>query len=296
MKRNKFWGVIEGFYGRYYSFYERCDLIKFLSSLKFNTYVYGPKSDPYHRKEYYKSYPTNQMKEFESLSNIAKQCHIQFNYALSPGSDPDIKAVLRKIRSMMSTGIEDYSLFYDDIKIELDERSAIMQAKSANEVYEMVKEKCKHTNFFFCPTQYCGFEKTEYILTIARKLNTNIKIFWTGKNVVSRKITETDVDRITEIIGRKPLIWDNIFANDYIPGIILKFPYHNREPGIIDKVSGILLNPMNQYLQSKPLIHTAGEFFKQPCKYKPQEFKFPPLSKKYKFLSVRVNELPDTGL
>jgi hyaluronoglucosaminidase len=65
------------------------------------------------------------------------------------------------------------------------------------------------------------------------------------------------------------LIWDNIFANDYIPGKILRFPYRNRTPTIINKIKGILINPMNNYLQSKPLIYTAAEYFKDPENYDP---------------------------
>jgi len=273
-KNRKIYGVVEGFYGKTYSFYERCDLIKFLSDLKLNTYVYGPKSDPYHREEYYKLYPPAQIKEFETLNNLAQEYRIRFNYALSPGPEPEIKSILKKIKSMMKIGIENYSIFYDDIKIKLDKKSALKQAESANIVYEIIKEKFANPVLFFCPTQYCGFEKTEYILTIVKTLNKNIEIFWTGKSVVSKKITEKDVDLITGLLGRQPLIWDNIFANDYIPGIILRFPYRKREPGIIKKVRGILLNPMNQYLKSKPLIHSASIFFRKPYNYDTKNFMF----------------------
>ncbi|MEO0189700.1 MAG: beta-N-acetylglucosaminidase domain-containing protein [candidate division WOR-3 bacterium] len=272
MKNSKIYGVIEGFYGRPYSFYERCDLIKFLSYLKLNTYVYAPKSDPYHRNEYYKLYPVNQLKEFEKLIDLSEEYNIEFNYALSPGAEPDLKLIIQKIRSMMELGIKNFSILYDDIKIRLDRKSALKQVESANRVYELLRTKLSNLQFFLCPTQYRGFEKTEYILTIAEELHKDIKIFWTGKNVISRKITAKDIDLVTEILGRPPLIWDNIFANDYIPGVILKFPYHNREPEIVKKVSGILLNPMNQYLKSKPLIHTAAEFFKDPYNYDPGRF------------------------
>ncbi|MCX7995484.1 MAG: protein O-GlcNAcase [candidate division WOR-3 bacterium] len=270
-KNNKIFGVVEGFYGRYYSFQERCDLIKFLAELGLNTYVYGPKSDPYHRKEYYRFYPSNQLKEFETLNTLAKRYKINFNYALSPGPRPSLDAILKKITSMLKTGIEHFSIFFDDIKIKLDAKSALMQIRCANEVYTMLKDKGKDTALYFCPTQYRGFERNEYIETVARNLNKNTQIFWTGKSVVSKKITVKDIENITQILQRPPLIWDNIFANDYIPGIILKFPYRNREPGIIDKVSGILLNPMNQYLQSKPLIYTAAQFFKDPYHYHPKD-------------------------
>ena len=102
------------------------------------------------------------------------------------------------------------------------------------------------------------------------RIKKNIQIFWTGKRVISRKIQEQDIDKITKIIDRAPLIWDNIFANDYIPLKIFKFPYRHRAPGIIEKVSGILINPMNQYIKSKPLVYTAAKFFRDPYNYEPK--------------------------
>jgi len=269
--KSKFFGVVEGFYRRTYTFDQRCDLIKYLSVLGLNTYIYGPKSDPFHRKEWPLPYPTKTLKEFEILSELSKKNSIIFNYALSPMAKPDVKKMILKVDSMIKIGISSFSLFYDDIKVLLTKKIAKLQADSANELYEFLKTKLASPVLFFCPTQYRGFDRNEYITTVARKLRKNIEIFWTGKRVVSRKITENDIDRITEILERPPLIWDNLFANDYIPGIILKFPYRHREPGIIQKVIGIVINPMNQYEWSKPLIYTAAKFFKDPYNYRSKE-------------------------
>ena len=96
-------------------------------------------------------------------------------------------------------------------------------------------------------------------------------MIWTGKSVVSHRITEKEVDKITRITGRKQLIWDNFFANDYIPlGVVLRIPYRFRQPGIVDRTLGILINPMNQYPDSKPAIYTVAKFINDPYRYKPR--------------------------
>lgn len=269
--KSKFFGVIEGFYRRPYSFSQRCDLVQFLNRIGLNTYVYGPKSDPYHRKEYHKPYPKEKLKEFEFLKNLAIKNKIIFNYALSPGSKPDLNLIIKKLSQFIDIGISNFSLFFDDIKILMNSQTAQMQAEIGNSVLQFLHKKVANPTLFFCPTQYRGFDRTEYLLKIAEKLNPDIFIFWTGKSVISKRITVKDVEKIKDILGRKMLIWDNIFANDYIPGVILRFPYHYREPGIIEKVSGILLNPMNQYEKSKPLISTAAKFFKDPYNYVPRK-------------------------
>lgn len=266
----KFFGVIEGFYRKPYTFSQRCDLIKFLAEIGLNTYVYAPKSDSYHRKEYNKLYPSARLKEFEVLNSLSTKYKICFNYALAPGVKPKIEYIIKKIEQLLKIGITNFSLLYDDIKIPLSAKSAEIQVETVNRLFEFLRDKSSASTLFLCPTQYCGFDKTRYILTIREKLDKEIPIFWTGRSVVSKIITEEDVDKITRIFNRPPLIWDNIFANDYIPGIILKFPYRNRESGIVEKVSGILINPMNQYQKSKPLIYTAAKFFSDPFNYQPK--------------------------
>jgi hyaluronoglucosaminidase len=267
----KFFGVVEGFYRRPYTFNQRLDLIAFLSDIGLNTYVYGPKADSYHRKYWQKPYPNKLLKRFEKLSDFSKKYSVYFNYALSPMAKPDVAKIIKKIASMVKLGIKHFSLFYDDITVPLTRDTAETQVKTANELLEFLKTKIPRPALFFCPTQYRGFKETEYILAVSKKLHKHIKIFWTGKRVVSKRITEKDINRITKILNRQPLIWDNLFANDYIPGTILRFPYRYRDPEIIKKVSGILINPMNQYKQSKPLIYTAAKFFKEPTKYIPRK-------------------------
>jgi hyaluronoglucosaminidase len=266
---DRIFGIVEGFYRRPYTFDQRLDLIDFLSALGLNTYIYGPKADPYHRKHWRKPYTQKKLMEFEKLNEISKKKNIKFVYALSPVYRPELSDVLEKIAAMKAIGIAHFSIFFDDIRVRLDTDSAERQLRLVNGLYEHLGSEFSNPSLSFCPTQYHGFKETPYIESIAAHLHPEIDIFWTGKKVVSPEITEDDVDRITQLLNRRVLIWDNIFANDYIPGKILRFPYRNRTPTIINKIKGILINPMNNYLQSKPLIYTAAEYFKDPENYDP---------------------------
>ena len=269
--KDKFFGVVEGFYRKPYTLEQRKDLIKYLSRLGLNTYIYGPKADVYHRKKWSEPYPNQKMKEFQILSELAGKYSVIFNYALSPMATPDIKMIIRKTSMMMEIGIQSFSLFFDDIRVPITKETAIVQAQVANDLFQFLCAKLSKPVLFFCPTQYRGFDKTDYLSIITHMLIKDIEIFWTGKRVVSPKITARDIDRYLEITRRPPLIWDNLFANDYIPGVVLKFPYRNREPSIIEKVRGIVINPMNQYVASKPLIYTAAKFFRYPHEYNPKK-------------------------
>ena len=263
----KLFGVVEGFYRRQYTFGQRLDLIEFLRTLGLNTYVYGPKADVYHRRRWQARYPKSKMKEFRKLNQYSMEAHVNFVYALSPGSHPDADTVVEKVDTMIDVGIGHFSLFFDDIRVPLNDETARKQVDSANTLFRHLEETLTTGSLSFCPTQYRGFKKTEYLEYVASNLHPDIDIFWTGKNVVSWAITERDVARISKIIGKPVLIWDNIFANDYIPGKILRFPYRRRSPGIVKAVRGILINPMNNYRESKPLIKTAAMFFLDPYGY-----------------------------
>jgi hyaluronoglucosaminidase len=269
---NKYWGVVEGFYRKPYSFDQRKDLIKFISDIKLNTYIYGPKEDPYHRKKYETLYPSRRLKEFAHLNGLANRYRVHFVYALSPGAHPDPKAILKKFRQLLCVGITKFAIFYDDINTERDKKTAGIQAQTANDLYEFLTGKTPSPIVFFCPTQYNGWNPTEYLLTVSKKLNPKIPMIWTGKRVVSHRITENHVDRINDLTGRRQLIWDNFFANDYIPlGVIIRIPYRFRQPGIVGKTEGILINPMNQYEDSKRAIYTAAKFINDPYRYEPQK-------------------------
>jgi hyaluronoglucosaminidase len=243
---NKLFGIVEGFYRRSYTFKQRLDLIDFISGLGLNAYIYGPKADPYHRKNW------------------------NFVYALTPLHKPNIREVIKKIDSIKELGVTNFSIFFDDIDVPLTYTSAQLQVQITNRLHEHLRSTLDKVTLSFCPTQYRGFKETEYIAHIGTSLSSEIDIFWTGKHVVSQEITESDINRITQILKRPVLIWDNIFANDYIPGRILRFPYRKRAPGIIEKIRGIVLNPMNNYSKSKPLIYTAAHFFKDPYNYDPK--------------------------
>lgn len=210
------------------------------------------------------------MRQFEKLVSACEQYAVHFNYALSPLTQPDSGKIIEKIARMIRIGIHHFSLFYDDIQVPLTRETADKQLHSANELMAFLNSELKYPVLFFCPTQYRGFKRTAYIDTVAKKLSKNIHIFWTGKNVVAKSITAGDIAKVSRILQRPPLIWDNIFANDYIPETILRFPYYHRSKEIIDKVTGILVNPMNQYEPSKLLIQTAAHFFNDPQHYVPQ--------------------------
>ncbi len=271
-------GVVEGFYGPTWDLLDRLSIIDLLSYLEMNTYVYAPKWDPYHRERWRSPYPENILLELEILSDHARRRRVEPVYALSPGLDidyssrEDLGALLRKYQQVMNAGYDSIALLLDDIPPVLRGRGyktlAEAQASLANKVYKELKPKI----MMLCPTHYWGYHE-DYLRELGEKLDPEVKIFWTGPGIVSRKITVEGVKKFIEITGRKPLIWDNYPVNDYflVKGYYRLHlgPYKGRDPKILDMAEGILLNPMNQAELSKIPIHTAGIFLQDPQHYNP---------------------------
>jgi hyaluronoglucosaminidase len=178
--------------------------------------------------------------------------------------------IIDKIKTLVEIGVRHFSLFFDDISVPLSATTALRQIAIAHDVMAFLKTFIRRPVLFFCPTQYHGFRKTDYLLTIRDRLHKDIDIFWTGKHVVSPRITEKDIRTITSLLGRAPLIWDNIFANDYLPGVVFRYPYRFRSWAVVQRTRGVFINPMNHYRASKPLLYTAATFFCSPQTYVPQ--------------------------
>lgn len=133
---------------------------------------------------------------------------------------------------------EKYALLFDDIDSEMTKPDKEMfqsfahaQVSVSNDIYNHLATKINCLNFLFCPTQYCSSRaiptvtESEYLNTIGQKLLPSIDVLWTGSKVISKIITVKDIEEITEVLKRKPVIWDNIHANDYDQKRVFLGPY-----------------------------------------------------------------------
>ena len=69
-------GVIEGFYGRPWTFAERVDALRFLADVGMNAYVYAPKDDPKHRAAWREPYDAGEMEAFRNLAAVGREVEI----------------------------------------------------------------------------------------------------------------------------------------------------------------------------------------------------------------------------
>nr|SVE74972.1 EOG090X01OH [Daphnia dolichocephala] len=271
-------GVVEGFYGRPWTLDQRKDLFIKLQEWGMNSYLYAPKDDYKHRAYWRELYSVEEAEHLTTLIAASKECNITFIYALSPGLDityssPKEMVILkRKLDQVAQFGCTAFALLFDDIEAEMTESDkeafqsfAQAQVSVTNEVYEHLNQP---KEFLFCPTQYCASRavpdvpNSEYLNTVGSKLAPGIDVMWTGPKVISRLITPASIDQLTEVLRRKPVIWDNLHANDYDQKRLFLGPYSGRPSSLLTKLKGVLTNPNCEYGANFVAIHTVAQWSK----------------------------------
>lgn len=276
-------GTIEGFYGAPWTTHDRLAHLDFLASVKANTFVYSPKDDPFARDHWRDAYPAPRLSEIGTLADRARQNHVNFVYAISPGptvcfSDPsDQQALQRKFAALRSVGVHAFYVAFDDIEYkkwncEQDkaafgpsgaEAAGTAQAKLLNAVQAQLSATDPQAPpLIMVPTEYYDAKESSYKTALGKTLNPRVVVQWTGTDVVPPSISINDARAAEKAFGRKTLLWDNYPVNDYATtkGRLLLAPYVRREPGLSGELAGILSNPMNQEVPSRVAVTGVAAF------------------------------------
>ncbi len=278
MKRT---GYIEGYFGRILSHEQRIGILEHLSLLNMNTYLYAPKEDPYHRVQWKVPYPASEQRVLEELASKGRSLDIDVVPALAPGlsydylSDEHYAILLGKFERYFEMGITIMALLMDDLVPELpstcqgsfnslgDAHGKLLIRLQSD--LRKVEPTC---DLLFCPTVYSDYfvegeaADSDYIKDLAAIIPDDIPIFWTGDQVVSETIGESNTGRIRELFKDNLIIWDNYYANDYTPYRIFIGPMLGRDKEFTDRLTGFMINPTGLYVTDKMLLSLTEEFLR----------------------------------
>ncbi len=272
-------GVIEGFYGKPWSEAERFELFDWMAAWGLNTYLYAPKDDLKHRVLWREPYSASEAGTLGAVIRTCQQRNLRFIYALSPGLDirytreTELEHLRGRFAQMLALGCRDFALLFDDIPDRMDAEDrerfgtfASAQSHVTNVMFRWVRERSPTARFLFCPTPYCGrmaerhYGGEGYLQTIGRELPPEIDVLSTGPEIISREITVTHVQALREVLRRKPVIWDNLHANDYDGRRFFCGPYAGRPPELLGVVAGLLSNPNCEFPLNYVPLRTLAVF------------------------------------
>ncbi len=248
-------GYIEGYYGKLLSWENRKLIINSLFKNNMNTYFYAPKEDINHRLCWRQKYSRNWRLNFRKFTELCKKNRIDVIAGIAPGLDfnfqqlnekrklnknSDLEYLLSKAKQLVDDGATSIALLLDDIP-------SNFKNKFGNKISEgtyhgilankLVKRLGK--NIFFVPRIYAD-ELIEddpcYLKDLSKILDPKIMVFYCGKNVVSKNLTNYKKIKIT--LQNRIIFWDNYYANDYCPRRLFVGPYYGRQ-----NINDIMINP-----------------------------------------------------
>jgi len=268
-----FIGVIEGFYGRSWSFETRLAYADYLLEAGLNTSIYCPKGDPYLRGRWKEDWPESNWNELLQLSKAYSERGLFWGVGLSPvelyreyGKEQRDQCK-RKVERLAELSAPIIAILFDDMPGDLD---ALASRQS-----EIVADVCRWTpgiRVLVCPTyysfdpvleKYFGEMPPNYWPQLGRELPPDTEIFWTGNKVCSESIDVSDLKTIVQQLGRPVTLWDNYPVND--GSVRSNFLYTSklsaRSPALRPLIRGHLCNPMNQGLLSLPALSGLAELY-----------------------------------
>jgi hyaluronoglucosaminidase len=270
-------GVIEGFFGRSWNWSDRKNYAPFLALNEYSFYIYAPKSDKNLRMNWQHDWPTEIKKSLSDLREAYRTANVQFGIGLSPheiylGNTRDQRAQLnQRIEQINQLEPDILCILFDDMRGDIPGIAQI-QTDIAHQAAAISNAK----KIIFCPTYYSfdpvlervfGSMPENYWQTFAQQLDKSIDIFWTGEKVCSTNYPAEHLAQVTELIGRKPFLWDNYPVNDgAVKSNLLQLrAFDHSHSQLADKVAGHAVNPMNQpWLSQIPLASL-------PMAYREQE-------------------------
>ena len=217
-------GLIEGFFGRPWSWEERREAVRFLGPRGYRFYLYAPKADAFLRRRWQEPMPAEALKELAAFGEICRDAGVRLGAGLSPfelhlQAGTDWQAPLAaKLAELDQAGVEHLAILFDDMRGDVPDLAERQAA-----IVDFAAQRTKASRIVCCPSYYSddpildaafGERPPFYLEDLGGRLDPAIDIMWTGEEVVAREYSPGHLANIATVIGRKPFLWDNYPVND----------------------------------------------------------------------------------
>lgn len=269
-------GLVEGFYGTPWSHETRLAIIDYLGKNKMNTYVFGPKDDPFHSSPNWRQpYPEAEAAKIKELTDRAREAGVDFVWAIHPGKDirwnkEDQDSLVNKFNLMYDLGVRGFAVFFDDIDGEgANPRRQTELLNALNR--DFVSKKGDVAPLAVCPTEYTKLwtnpNKGGANDIYGETLDKNINVFYTG-DVVCSDLTKETLNFMNSLIRRPAYFWWNFPVSDYCRNYLLSGPAYGLDTTLTSKdCVGVLSNPMEHGIASMSALYSVGDYSWNPQAY-----------------------------
>lgn len=230
-----------------------------------------------------------------AYARVVRECQrrgIDFCFSMNPilysdrpfdySKPQDMKALWHHYAWMQGLGVRWFNISLDDISQGIDGSS---QAKVVNEMLWRLRLRDRSVSMIFTPTWYAGTGKSgresparlgggntpgvRYTKQLARDLDPDVYLYWTGPEVCSLAITRDDAESYRRLAKHRLFIWDNYPCNDQKPTLQLG-PLTGRAPDLAKSAEGYISNPLGPQVEANwiPML-TIADYTWNPGAYDP---------------------------
>jgi hyaluronoglucosaminidase len=251
-------GIIEGYFGRAWSWPDRTHVMRTLAAHGYGFFHYAPKIDPCLRRQWQQLHRGAQRAELMRFAAHCKAVGVRFGMGLTP-YDAHLQwtretraALAAKVKDLVALGIDDLVILFDDMRGDLPDL-ARLQA----DIFKLCQETAGASRAFTCPSYYSddpvldrvfGARPVDYLHDFGRLIDPAVHIYWTGEEVCSAQISPGHLQRVAEVLGRAPALWDNYPVNDgpRMSQYLHLRAFTGRDTRIAPLLSAHAINPASQ--------------------------------------------------
>ncbi|MBL8743465.1 MAG: beta-N-acetylglucosaminidase domain-containing protein [Myxococcales bacterium] len=296
-------GVVEGFYGRPWSFEARTDLVRLLGESGLTTYLYAPKSDPEHRARWWEPLGQPSLEAFRELGRVADAAGVRLVYGIAPErlfgtknlrvrKERDLegdafRALVKRLASLVDCGIREIALLFDDTWPTVLPRLASFEKGRAHALIATRLASALGVEVAVVPAVYFGraADLSRGALEYLRGLASQGPLLsaWTGARIFSSYVSVADLDAVERATGLRLWLWNNAIANDWLPlatGEVVGGrgrerlcygPVDNLAPELFERGNGVLLNGSREVVTTRIALATFAELRRNGRGYRADE-------------------------
>jgi len=259
-------------------------LAKFKMNFLMNCYLSLFTSTPSRNNEWWKPLPEAKKAAYAKVIRSCQAEGISFCFCmnpqlasqrpLNPTNTEDIDLLFRQYAWAQSQGVKWFSICVDDVEwTQAPSVIAAEDARMVDSVLARLRAKDPEAQMIFCPGRYYG-DGTKpadhtYLQTLARDLDPEVYVFWTGDAAVTPRITLAAAESYKTAVGHRLFLWDNYPVNDNQPTLNLG-PVSGRAPGLCKIIDGYMSNPMKPQNQINLIpLATCADYAYNPPGYDP---------------------------
>ncbi|MBI3553287.1 MAG: beta-N-acetylglucosaminidase domain-containing protein [Elusimicrobia bacterium] len=265
-------GVLEGFYGRPWTWEQRSRMVDWMARHGDNLFVIAPKDDPLLRKDWREPLTDAYLSQLARLQKRAKAEGVALAWSLSPlgarlDDATEAAAAAAKFRAVLRLGLRKLVIAFDDT--DPDPR----QVDFADRVLRGLAPEFPDLEMTVVPALYWSkAAPSKYFDAVAERLDPRFLVAWTGPGIIPETITNEEGRRFRAYIRHKLVLGDNYPVQDRLvdAGPLYLGPLLGRDAGLVDSQEAFVSNASPLAEASKLPLATAADFARDPARYDPE--------------------------